>query len=105
MPTAPLKMCSRGGCGALVESGACPLHRTQQDKLSHRPDRAKVYGHNWRKVSRRFRLSSEGTLCEECKANGIFDQAAEHTDHVIPITVRPDLRLVRENLQGLCASC
>jgi 5-methylcytosine-specific restriction endonuclease McrA len=35
---------------------------------------------------------------------GVFDMVTQAIDHIIPIKLRPDLRLVRSNLQGLCFS-
>jgi 5-methylcytosine-specific restriction endonuclease McrA len=39
-----------------------------------------------------------------CDAEGRLT-LTEMVDHIVPISVRPDLRLVRSNLQGLCGRC
>jgi len=39
-----------------------------------------------------------------CDAEGRLT-LTEMVDHIVPISVRPDLRLVWSNLQGLCWPC
>ena len=43
-------------------------------------------------------------LCRYCEAKGKIVEATV-VDHIVPIRVRPDLRLVVKNLQPLCAPC
>lgn len=60
------------------------------------------YDNNWLKLSR-LCLTDE-PYCRYCARDGRVT-LAEVSDHIIPITIRPDLRLVRENIQSLCKLC
>ncbi|MEM7303395.1 MAG: HNH endonuclease [Pseudomonadota bacterium] len=42
-------------------------------------------------------------LCEECSRRG-YVTPLDDVDHMIPVRLRPDLRLDPENLDGLCRS-
>lgn len=44
-------------------------------------------------------ISEQNGLCEECGDKG------KDVHHIIPLDVRPDLGLVRENLMLLCVKC
>jgi 5-methylcytosine-specific restriction endonuclease McrA len=46
----------------------------------------------------------EEPLCRFCAGKGLAVAATE-VDHIVPIALRPDLRLVRSNLRPLCRSC
>jgi 5-methylcytosine-specific restriction protein A len=43
-------------------------------------------------------------LCRRCEAAGRLTVTAL-VDHILPIWLRPDLRLDPDNLQGLCKPC
>jgi 5-methylcytosine-specific restriction protein A len=94
--------CAVPGCPELVRGGRCERHRSQHNRDTHGPDHARTYNRTWERL--RNRVRAEEPLCGECLAAGIADQATEQVDHVLPIAQRPELRLVRENLQGLCRS-
>lgn len=55
-------------------------------------------------IALRDLVRSEEPLCRVCKQMG-FIRATEQIDHVIDRKKRPDLSLVRANLQGLCRIC
>jgi len=71
-----------------------PDHREQSQKRG--------YDWTWRALSKQVR--NEEPLCRHCLREGRVT-AAVCVDHIVPISIAPDLRLVRINLQGLCASC
>lgn len=106
MPDAPLRPCLRWGCGELVAHGCCDAHRGML-KDDRRPSHSlRGYDRTWYRL-RAAKLSRE-PLCEAaeiCKDHPIIRRVATQVDHVIPIRLRPDLRLVWSNLQSLCASC
>lgn len=56
------------------------------------------YGAAWQRM--RTIVLSEEPLCRACRS-----QPSTDVDHIIPVAHRPDLRLARSNLQGLCGSC
>lgn len=60
------------------------------------------YGRDWRRV--RAMVLADEPLCRLCNEHGRVTTATV-VDHIIRVKVRPDLRLVRENLQPLCKSC
>lgn len=60
------------------------------------------YDNNWLRLSR-LCLTDE-PYCRYCAREGRVT-LAQVSDHIIPIRIRPDLRLVRENIQSLCKLC
>lgn len=49
-------------------------------------------------------VRAEEPICRECEKRG-RTTLTEQIDHIEPRSKRPDLELVRENLQGLCRGC
>lgn len=72
--------------------------RKQYDTWRGSPSR-RGYGRDWQKV--RAAVLAEEPLCRVCLAQGRVTETTE-VHHELPICDRPDLRLVRSNLQGLC---
>lgn len=60
------------------------------------------YDNNWLRLSRL--CLAEEPYCRYCAKLGRV-KLASVSDHIIPIRIRPDLRLVRENIQSLCKLC
>lgn len=87
--------CSWPGCPNVD----CQEHQSRDERQSahHRG-----YDRTWRKL--RLLVLAEEPLCRFCLEEGRV-RASEHVDHIIPLRERPDLRLVRSNLRGLCESC
>ena len=54
------------------------------------------YDHHWRRLAKLVRAEAGGR-CEVCGA------PASSADHVVPVSERPDLRLVRSNVRATCA--
>jgi 5-methylcytosine-specific restriction endonuclease McrA len=61
-----------------------------------------AYDHQWRLV--RIGQLKREPLCRFCAAKGLV-VAAQCVDHIIPLSVRPELRLVLSNLRSLCTPC
>ncbi len=81
--------------------------RAPQSKQPRLPDHREQsqhrgYDSTWRALSKQVRM--EEPLCRHCLLGGRV-AAATLVDHIVPILINPDLRLVRSNLQALCASC
>lgn len=96
-----------GLCHATHAEGApCPrsLWRVHGGALDARRGSAAERGYDARWHALRRAYIAAHPLCEACLASGRYVPAAE-VDHIIPISERPDLRLVAGNLQALCRSC
>ena len=68
---------------------------------------ARGYGKDWQRL--RAKVISEEPLCRLC-LKGSHSQRprvepAVEVDHIISVTLAPELRLTRSNLQPLCKSC
>lgn len=60
------------------------------------------YDRAWQKLRSVF--LREHPLCTFCAERGCITPA-QVVDHITSIALRPDLRLVRENLRSLCKRC
>jgi 5-methylcytosine-specific restriction protein A len=60
------------------------------------------YDSAWKRL--RATVLHKQPLCVHCLDVGRTEAATE-LDHIVPIRLRPDLRLVVDNLQPLCKSC
>ena len=104
MPTKLKTRCRFPGCGRAATERFCPEHRAESYRRPadrHRGTPAqRGYDHRWRKV-RHWYLRRE-PLCEDCLDEGIVNAEHLEVDHIIPIAVRPDLRLNVDNLRTLC---
>lgn len=101
MPTAPPKPCKQSGCGALTHDGYCGKHSAASDPTRYRGNaNSRGYDWAWRKV-RHQALQRDKYLCVECLKDERVTPAFD-VDHIIPVRVAPELRLVLDNLQSLC---
>jgi 5-methylcytosine-specific restriction endonuclease McrA len=93
MPTRSPVRCT--GCRRLHSGkGLCP--DCKQDRYQ---DRRWIYNsREWALL--RDQVLSEEPVCRECRS-----PAPGHVDHIRTIAERPDLALVRTNLQRLCDVC
>lgn len=66
------------------------------------PAHLRGYDARWRKV-RKIKIG-RNPLCERCEAAGQSIPATV-VDHIVPISIAPDLRLSLGNLQSLCTNC
>jgi 5-methylcytosine-specific restriction protein A len=96
MPDAPVKPCHAPGCGEYaVNRGYCREHQRYLNIGRNTKDRG--YGGDW--VKFRAWFLRRHPACADCP------DAATEVHHEIKIAVRPDLRLVESNCEGLCESC
>lgn len=99
MPYKSKRPCASPGCSNLVEHGEIYCSKHKSNKLRSYTG---AYKGAWQSL--RTMYLKRNPLCEECKRKGIITVATE-VDHIIPIKLRPDLRLEWTNLQSLCKSC
>ena len=81
--------------------------RAPQAKQPRLPDHREAshkrgYDATWHKLSRMVRM--EEPLCRHCLREGRVT-AATLVDHIVPLSLSPELRLDRGNLQALCSRC
>lgn len=108
MPSWNRQICRFPGCRRASQGRYCPSH-LKQPRSAGRTPRSRAssakrgYDRRWQ-VLRKWYLARH-PLCESCLAVGKFVATFLEVDHVIPIAVRPDLRLAPSNLQTLCRRC
>ncbi len=134
MSSLPLRSCSEVGCANLVECGKCASHKrviwrllARQSGTStergydakHRKMRVSCFVRDeWKCVDcgwkpdilsdfHRFGLGEPPVerILAELSQNFRARKIHLVADHIIPIQVRPDLRLELSNLQTLCDKC
>lgn len=104
MPSRVLRPCAYKGCGNLVESGYCEVHRAMAAAAA--PEHHREWQHlynsaRWRKI--RARQMRREPWCAECLKRGVFTPSTD-VDHITPH--RGDIVLFfRGPLQSLCHSC
>ena len=91
MPSRPPRLGQRA---SQAKQPRLPDHREQSQKRG--------YDWTWRALSKQVRM--EEPLCRHCLRDGRVT-AATLVDHIVPLSLSPELRLDRGNLQALCASC
>lgn len=91
------------GCGRVVV-GVCDVCSVQAKATSddYRQGSNERYGWQWDQLSRRYR--AKHPLCEVCEMEG-RTAAAVDVHHKIKVSVRPDLKLVWDNLMSVCRAC
>jgi 5-methylcytosine-specific restriction enzyme A len=104
MNAAP-RPCSNYPCPNKAEyRGRCAQCNASRERFRGTPQE-RGYDTAWVKL-RRAKLAAN-PLCEiQTHCKGMIPECrATEVDHRIPIEVRPDLRLVWENLQSACHAC
>ena len=95
MPTAPPRACATHPGILLTRGMRCPLCAQAYDR--QRPEHFRFYmGRAWR--FRRMQVLRDEPWCS-------CGQRSTEVDHIIPVRLDPDLKLVRSNLRALCKSC
>lgn len=81
-----------------------PAEADRQARQQARRERKTFYDSPaWRRLAAAVRKDER--VCRVCKAELGKLTPAECVDHIIPLALRPDLALDRENLQALCWEC
>lgn len=63
-----------------------------------------VLKNDWKWIELSAKFLSENVFCERHKLRRKYIPS-QITDHIIPVSVRPDRRYDEDNLQALCKSC
>ena len=79
-----------------------PSHRPRVPDFARSRADQRGYDYAWSLV--RDRRRSLSPFCVRCEAKDLVT-AVEIVDHIIPVVIRPDLRLKIANTQSLCRSC
>jgi len=114
LPSRALRPCKDRDCTALTndKTGYCPEHimlveefKKQQwrEQDKHRDSSHKRgYDSTWEKLRKVF--LRENPLCHDCIQHERITPAKE-VHHIKKVREYPSLRLVKDNLMGLCKSC
>ncbi len=108
MPRAALRPCTYPGCGALGETGRCPLH-LHAERKEHDARRGtsaqRGYGSRWQKASKGWLRAHPLCACPECDEGRIKVTPAVLVDHRIPH--RGDMALFWDstNWQSMAKEC
>ena len=108
MPNAPLKPCSKPGCGTLCEGGRCPEHRSEQRKQADAQRgnaHQRGYGARWQAASKGWLREHPLCACPECKEGELRYTAATVVDHIIPHKGDMVLFWDRNNWQSMSKTC
>jgi 5-methylcytosine-specific restriction enzyme A len=96
-----MQFCLTPGCGQLVSSGRCALHRRQTRQVSAR-------AHSWYVSARWLRLRAavlvDEPFCRTCRQQG-RKVIATDVDHIRPHRGDPVLFWDPRNCQPLCRRC
>ena len=98
--------CRVPDCRQRTRDGYCSEH--QQQRYQRAADRyrgtpaERGYDQDWRRL--RTAYYRQHPFCEDCLEQGVHTSEHIEVDHVIPIAVRPDLRLQWSNLRSRCRS-
>lgn len=116
MPSPPRRHTVRSGQGVKSCQTRTPAQQTQATDLRRGSRIERGYDQAWVRLSEQVRREQH-YLCQPCLRRGVILVATgpiDHrtgkpkrpiVDHIIPVHVRPDLRLDRDNCQVICLAC
>ena len=77
-------------------------NRPQGRQDFRKSSRERGYDWQWEKVRNSFVAMPGNQICADCWEQEGIVVLMDEVDHVIPVKIRPDLRLSYENLRSLC---
>lgn len=99
------KYCAQNGCHTLIQSGQyCEAHqrRKRPEKRFYSKNSKFYRSEAWQALAAYIR-QRDGYRC--CICGKVVFGRQSHVDHILPIWLRPDLRLDEENLRHVCSNC
>jgi 5-methylcytosine-specific restriction endonuclease McrA len=106
MPLRLKTRCRYPGCPRAVRGALCDEHRgtyAQRTDARRGTPAQRGYDATWAAVAN-VRRQRDAYLCQECLKHNRLTPS-KTVDHIIPVHVRPDWRLVLANTQVICAPC
>jgi len=104
MPSLMKTPCNHPGCRRATRGRYCEDHRHLAYRRPSERRRGtpaeRGYDHHWRKLQQAY--IAEHPLCEDCLDDDTINAWNLEVDHILPIEVRPDLRLCWDNLRTRC---
>ncbi len=104
MPQKLKTPCNQRSCRRAARGRYCEEHA---HLVSYRPadqrrgtSAQRGYDSAWRRLRQWY--VRQHPFCEDCLKDGIYTTTLIEVDHVVPIDVRPDLRLDSNNLRSRC---
>jgi 5-methylcytosine-specific restriction protein A len=103
MPNRIKTICRYPGCGRIVRGRFCQEHRRAYRRAAgagRATSAQRGYDARWRRL-RRWYIQQQ-PLCEDCLEENMVNVQYLEVDHIVPIDIRPDLRLEPTNLRTRC---
>jgi 5-methylcytosine-specific restriction enzyme A len=99
-----MKYCGEQGCKNLISSGRyCADHRRKKkEKVVYSKNKSFYRTQGWRDL-RSFVYERDKGCCQRC-GKFVFGKQA-HAHHVVPVQIKPSLKLDADNIMLLCNKC
>ncbi|MFD2628737.1 HNH endonuclease [Oceanobacillus kapialis] len=100
-----MRYCGEQGCKNLISKGRyCADHKRKSKRTNnYRHKNKSLYNTQAWKDLTAYVYERDKGCCQRC-GKFVFGKKA-HSHHVIPVKIRPDLRLVADNVKLLCNVC
>src|SRR5690625_3359335 len=111
----PLSPCNKIGCKNITGESYCEEHQhiveernkernRHYNKHKRNQELQRFYDSKLWRMTREERIRIDNGLCQDCLKENKITYAGE-VDHIVPIKIDWNKRLIISNLQSLCSSC